>query len=344
MERPSENRVSTVTRLITVLLILLAASRAKSAEFSIKNTGRTLIYESADRQEFVGDLVFLSESRVVAGGYDGPSQSLQVFDLKTDRMIQKIPHDLTGIRDLDVSPDGQRLVAAGVLGQVQVWQTKDWSVLSGHSLHMARCVKFVQDSSLVASGGDIPGGNDLVVWNVDRQEMHRRWPAPDCYFRSLATSPDGKLFASVNDNSELCLWNIKDFKLVSTSRGDEIWPTHCLYFFKDSARIASGSSDPCVTIWNVRNCERLATTNGWKGFPTAVYGLRGDKFLLTVCHIGELRIYEVASGREVFQLESPNQFDCAALSPDGRTLLTTNCTEITVWNIDIPEKAKVPVQ
>ena len=344
MQRLFRFRGLTFVRLITVLMAVLAASRALPAEISIQESGRNLVFESADHQEFIGDLVFLTESRIVAGGYYGPSESLQVFDLKTDRMIQKIAHDMTGITDLDVSSDGQRVAATGGLGQVRVWQTKDWSVCSRHELHVARCVKFLDGGSLVASGGDIPGGNDLVVWNFDRQELHRRWPVQESYFRRLATSPDGKLFASVSNNSVHHIWNLQDFSLVSTCRGDErIEPTHCVYFFRDSLRIASGSSgfkDPCTRIWNVRSGEQLATLQGWKGIPTAVFGLSDDKYILTVCSIGEFWVHSVATGKKVFQLKSPKRFDSAALAPNGRTLLTTEFTKITIWNIDIPEMEK----
>lgn len=344
MERRLRVRGPNYFALATVLLTWLAAERLPADEIAIQETGRNLVFESDDDQEFVNNLVFLGDSRVLAGGHYGPSESLQLFDLKTDRMIRKIPHELTGICDLDVSSDGQRVAAAGAFGKVQIWQTKDWSVLSRHELHLARCVKFLNEASLVASGGDIRGGNDLVVWNVDRQELHRRWPVQNSYFRCLATSPDGKLFASVSNNSILRVWNLQDFSLVATCRGDErIEPTHCLYFFRDSLRIASGSSgsdEPCTRIWNVRTGEQLATAIGWKGIPTAVFGLSDDKYMLTVSRIGEFWVHSVATGKKVFQLKSPKSFHSAALSPNGRTLLTTDFTEITIWNIDIPEMEK----
>lgn len=62
--------------LATILLTWLVAARVLAAEISIQESGRNLVFESTDRLEFVDSLVFLSDSRVLAGGNDGPSESL----------------------------------------------------------------------------------------------------------------------------------------------------------------------------------------------------------------------------------------------------------------------------
>jgi WD40 repeat protein len=138
----------------------------------------------------------------------GTGGSIQVWDLTSYTDPQLVAgYDLV-VRDLSVSPDGDRLAVA-LVGSSEIWmvdilsgETKE--VLSGHEFRV-NSVNHAPNGSLLASGG-----RDATVrlWDAQTGDLLRTLVNPSEAVNSVSFSPDGRLLASGGDDAAVMVWGL----------------------------------------------------------------------------------------------------------------------------------------
>lgn len=168
----------------------------------------------------------------------------------------------------------------------------------------------------VAKIGDVlvSGGWDrtLVWWDVKAgKEIRRNEQAHAKWIRAVEASPDGTLFASIADDMFLRLWDAKSGDLVREMKGHE---EHTPQQYPSMLYAATFSPD--------------------------------GKFIATGDRVGHVVVWEVASGKQVATLESPENYTwdprqrrrsiggirSLAFSPDGKQLAVGGVAKIN--NVD----------
>ena len=111
----------------------------------------------------------------------------------------------------------------------------------------------------IAAGHAVSGGYDgrLIWWNLETRERVRDVAAHDLWIRSVVSSPDGRLIASVADDMLCKLWDAETGELVRTlSDHQPLTPHHypsMLYavaFSADGKLLATGDKVGHVAIWD----------------------------------------------------------------------------------------------
>ncbi|ESA37111.1 (myosin heavy-chain) kinase [Leptolyngbya sp. Heron Island J] len=99
------------------------------------------------------------------------------------------------VHDMDISPDGKRLVINDLMDVVQIWDTQTWQVL--HILQQCRNasynIKFSPDGKTLASGSL---DDSVKLWSVESGECLKTFEGHQSAVRSVAYSPDGTTLAS----------------------------------------------------------------------------------------------------------------------------------------------------
>src|SRR5262249_17956592 len=135
-------------------------------------------------------------------------------------------------------------------------------------------------------------------------------------WRCLAFSPDGRTLAA-GDGQDVRLWDLASGMEVRTLRG-HTGPVFSVAF-GDDKRLASGSRDGTVRLWDAvagSGQERAA------GVRAAWVGFGPDGKTLTATGEGRLKQWDPATGRELAArtLEEAGPGSLAVLGPDGTTV------------------------
>lgn len=153
----------------------------------------------------------------------------------------------------------------------------------------------------------------------------------------LAWSQEGDLIVVAHAGSPAAVWDANSYQLIRTI-GDHSSGYVFSHLTSDGATLVlselppTGGRPTAVTVWDVETATEQISFD----FPAGTWStaLSPDGMLLAVpepeTHL--VRVFDVRSQKELFQLEQGRQVDFAAYSPDGRLLATVGANRIMVWD------------
>lgn len=127
-----------------------------------------------------------------------------VWDIKTNNYNRILEMHETSTLDLEISADGDKLAAIGFRGEIYIWNTADWKVVTVFQDTVDRLIIGNLDFShtgeylavLKNSWEDLSSEerSTYQIWNINLKELELAWDGNFAY--SMTFSPDGLLIAS----------------------------------------------------------------------------------------------------------------------------------------------------
>jgi WD40 repeat protein len=221
-------------------------------------------------------------------------KTLRLWSVATGREQQVISLNLGPlVAPLALSPDGKIVAAGGVAGylDVQLWDTATGKVL--HTLttpveiqirqriaQAAVMIAFAPDGKLLATRA--MNSSSICLWDVASWKLVRHLNADNRWNR-IEFSPDGRtlavggsVFGSTDlEDNKVSLWQ------VATGRERTHFLGHrggisSLAFSPDGTRLASGSADTTILIWDVTGWARAPRPAEQPLSPKELEGLWTD--------------------------------------------------------------------
>ena len=187
----------------------------------------------------------------------------------------------------------------------------------------------------------------IAVWNVATGELDRKLPSQGGMIMAIAMSADGRWLAgSSRSSSSVAVWDLVTGKAVAgkaTGHRDQILTAA---FSKDGSRIASGSADGTIRLWDpATGIERRSLAEEVR-FPTQVE-FSPDGRRLAVLSFGKgIQVLEVDSGRVEQTLAGHGQVggrgSILRFSDDGRLLTSVGAN--LRWQVQNIESGTVVEQ
>ena len=183
----------------------------------------------------------------------------------------------------------QKPISFDVLGTHNAWV---WSVA------------FSPDGTILASGSDqlwltsgipctVPKNKTIKLWNLKTGKV--RIFGYTGNFRTVAFSPNGRIFASGSSKGAIIFWDVKTGTEIRTLIG-HIGGVFSIIFSPDGTKLISGSHDKTIKLWDVERGTAIDTIIRSDSWITSVAINPDFTTIAFGSTYGEIKLYDVITG------------------------------------------------
>jgi serine/threonine protein kinase/WD40 repeat protein/ribosomal protein L7/L12 len=354
----------------------LASYAEEALPESIRSTVRDLVSFSDRHADSADDSARAASARAKQLAVKWYAEADQIeASLPRPRLVFK-EHSL-GVNSVAVTTDGSLAVSGGSDLMVRVWRTsdgKELAALQGHDINVGIAVITPDGKYVVSGGGDrtvrvwdyesgkektviddfdgwvnalaiSPDGKHLVAGSgklrvFDTAEWKERGVLKGSGTVNVtAFSPDGRTLAAGEDDGIIKLWDIRD-PAAARVRASLMWHTRAvraLVFTRDGKTLISGGTDKTVRFWNPADGAETFVMKDFKEYVVALALSPDDKTLAISTYEGVVRIFDVASKKQVRFIRA-HDYSSGARSiryfADGKTLITASSDgTVKLWDV-----------
>jgi len=249
---------------------------------------------------------------------------------------------------ITVRPDGLQVAVGFRDGMLRVYDAETLETVAEIKpfkapiieIHFGRRLAYSPDGSVLASA--LMADTVLLLDGRDpRRELGRLVEPKNILERFVAVtfSPDGKTLATacgqegIVKSYALKLWSVTDRKLIKTFRGHKN-SLNSVAFHPTDGRVATGSFDERVLVWDPKRDEPVHTLGDHQGLVTSVAFSPDGKLLATGCEDSLVRVWDSSSGKLLHRLTGhAGRVSAVAFSPGGDRVASCSFDEnLKIWD------------
>jgi len=278
---------------------------------------------------------------------------LTIWDAQTGERVKKVVAHKGKIATCIYSPDGKYLLSAAGRelepGEIKLWETDNWkqvATVSGHAAEITYCAYSPDGRRILSCSED----SLLKIWDA---ELCMRVSPLEAEIRACAYSPDGtRIITGARESTlkvrdartgqELAVFDRWKGALQLGSGPDPRYSyVNACAYSPDGKRIVSGGGN-ALDLWDAQTEVPLASLTGHSGRVEAcIFSSDGRRIVSAgggytgseECSLGELKVWDACTAREVAKLEGHNgRVAACAYSPDGYQILAGGSDDLTVWD------------
>jgi WD40 repeat protein len=240
--------------------------------------------------------------------------------------------------------DGKLFATGGEDKTVRIWEVargQELRKFTGHT-HAVRAVAFAPKESALASAGV---DRTVRLWDVGTGEQIRALTGHNSAVIALVFSPDGRLLASAAEEtekspSEVKVWEVSTGAETRTLKRENSRFHNVLFTNDGKLLIATGldrkASRGLVAFWDVETGQLAKTLMTKDEIYCAALSPDGKRLATGSATLdkGEMRTWDVATGKPLWQWDSPHALLLSVdYSPDGQLLAATGYGyKIWLWD------------
>jgi WD40 repeat protein/serine/threonine protein kinase len=296
-------------------------------------TGRLLFVLAGHKNEIRAVAFSPDGQRVVTSSSD---QTARLWDVRTGELLAVLSGHTGYVTFVLFSPDGNRVVTASDDATLRLWNALTGeliSVLRGHGDAFRCAPVFTPDGSRLLSGS---ADGTVRVWDMSLVERNGILRGHTSYVYDVAFSPDGEQVASAAWDGTARLWDATTGRQTGLLK-HQTAIINSVAYSQDGRWVATAERERGITLWD-RASQKPARDARFVApgfFDNRVAFNPGGTLLASGCIEGPVRLWDLATGREVARLEGHDkESKDAAFSPDGSLLATTGIDgTIRLWDV-----------
>ncbi|MGB0145082.1 MAG: WD40 repeat domain-containing protein [Akkermansiaceae bacterium] len=240
------------------------------------------------------------------------------------RELVRFPDPVTA---LCFEPGLKTILAGTWSGKLVALDTKEGKLMRQYEEHRETitALGFSPDSKYFASGS---ADDRLVVWDLkESQSLFEMHQGNEYDVTTLAFSPDGETIATGDGENQIKLWDASLGEAIKTLKGHREPVSQLLYDQK--GRLVSAGWDKEIRIWEGEKSRVL------KGHTSEITALEiaGDK-LFSASEDGTIRIWDLATRKEVVVLKAGMNLRCLKVLGEGRLVLAGTREKVLGWRME----------
>ncbi|RLS85952.1 MAG: hypothetical protein DWI06_00800 [Planctomycetota bacterium] len=239
--------------------------------------------------------------------YGNEDYSIKIWDAGTGKELQTLKGHTSYVKSVSFSPDGKKIASGSWDNSIKIWDAetgKELQTLDGHTSYV-ESVSFSPDGKKIASGS---WDKSIKIWDAETAEELQTLTGHTSFVESVSFSPDGKrLLSSSGDlrgNNQIeanhfKMWDLatgKGFAILNNQRIHSYAAT----FSPDGKKIASGSDDNSIKIWDAETGKEVANLLGPKDeYFVGLYFTEDSNSVISCDSYGEFTIWNITTGNKI---------------------------------------------
>ena len=247
-------------------------------------------------------------------------------------VVPQIGH--TGaVHSVAFSPDGRLALSGSLDNSLKLWEVatgRELRSFNGHTNYV-NSVAFSPDGRFALSGSE---DTTLKLWDVATGKELRTFNGHTSYIHSVAFSPDGRLALSGGLDGMLKWWDVATGNELSSFTLGTI---QSVAFSPDGRFALSGGFHGGLILWDAATRSALYAFTGHSYDVSSVAFSPDSRFALSgsgnLEQNPELKLWELATGKELRSFGNPGSTRSLAFSPDGRLAVSGGSGKLKLWDV-----------
>jgi WD40 repeat protein len=266
---------------------------------------------------------------------------VELFNLSEGRVAHGLTAHPGGVRAMSFRGDSAQLATAGQDGQVSVWETA-----SGKPLASVALGSGVERVALLPEGNAVVVGmadGSAVVSEFKAVENRPLLAAGEAPAQRIVVSPDATRLAAITTiegKPAVILRDATSGSVLHTLQGHEA-PITALAFSQQGTRLAIGSADHTVSVWNLADGKMLCRFKGHAAPIRCVAFHSGVAQVVSGAEDGSVQLWNAADGGALKTFAGPEAAVLSVMALAGGKEILTISADQKVRTFDVVEGNQV---